>query len=336
MTLRVHGGSFIVGSASDPLLDGSKLATATGSIVAVIQYRLGAVKPLVSNEFPSADPSLQLGFMPPSGLTNLAVKDVMTGLSFIRTTFAFFDVNNPRITLAGQSSGANLISALLAVPSAGALFQGAILESDPMDFRFLSPATQQKLQAFYNTQIGCAPTDTTCQAGLSIDDIIRAELTLFGAAAGIDGSAGESEPWRPVHDGVLITSPLDSTAPFPHVTKPVLVTSVANDAAEAVFAAFPNAVVGAAGYRAALDGVLGGTRGDDAVPTTRSGRARRAPADRDSDYRLCVPLCRVDICAQLGCARWDGVRGRVPSRLGGSAKPADPVLPAAGTCVSPG
>ena len=41
--LRIHGGSFIVGSATGPGLDGSKLAIATNSIVAVVQYRLGAV-----------------------------------------------------------------------------------------------------------------------------------------------------------------------------------------------------------------------------------------------------------------------------------------------------
>ena len=41
--LRIHGGSFIIGSATDPGLDGSKLAIATNSIVAVTQYRLGAV-----------------------------------------------------------------------------------------------------------------------------------------------------------------------------------------------------------------------------------------------------------------------------------------------------
>jgi carboxylesterase type B len=40
---RVHGDSFIAGGATRPGLDGSRLATATGSIVAVIQYRLGAV-----------------------------------------------------------------------------------------------------------------------------------------------------------------------------------------------------------------------------------------------------------------------------------------------------
>lgn len=38
-----HGGSFIQGSASGPGLDGSNLAVASNAIVAVVQYRLGAV-----------------------------------------------------------------------------------------------------------------------------------------------------------------------------------------------------------------------------------------------------------------------------------------------------
>jgi hypothetical protein len=46
---RVHGGSFIVGSATGPGLDGSNLAVATNSIVAVVQYRLGAVCPSASS-----------------------------------------------------------------------------------------------------------------------------------------------------------------------------------------------------------------------------------------------------------------------------------------------
>ena len=43
MGFRIHGGSFIVGSATSPVFDGSNLALATNSIVAVIQHRLGAV-----------------------------------------------------------------------------------------------------------------------------------------------------------------------------------------------------------------------------------------------------------------------------------------------------
>jgi carboxylesterase type B len=40
----LHGGSFMYGSATGPGLDGSKLAVATNSIVAVVQYRLGGVR----------------------------------------------------------------------------------------------------------------------------------------------------------------------------------------------------------------------------------------------------------------------------------------------------
>jgi len=40
---RIHGGSFMSGSASDPLFNGANLAAATQSIVAVVQYRLGGV-----------------------------------------------------------------------------------------------------------------------------------------------------------------------------------------------------------------------------------------------------------------------------------------------------
>lgn len=43
LACRIHGGSFQAGSASGAGLDGSKLAESTGSIVAVIQYRLGVV-----------------------------------------------------------------------------------------------------------------------------------------------------------------------------------------------------------------------------------------------------------------------------------------------------
>ena len=43
LPFRIHGGSFISGSASDPSINGANLAAATQSIVAVVQYRLGGV-----------------------------------------------------------------------------------------------------------------------------------------------------------------------------------------------------------------------------------------------------------------------------------------------------
>jgi len=70
--------------------------------------------------------------MAPNGQTNLAVKDLVTSLQFLKKVVPAFGGSTSKITLAGQSSGANMIRALLAVPSASSLFRSAILQSDPM------------------------------------------------------------------------------------------------------------------------------------------------------------------------------------------------------------
>jgi carboxylesterase type B len=74
----------------------------------------------------------QLGFNSPDGRTNFAVQDIIASLKFLRNVLPSFAGDASKITLAGQSSGANLIRALLATPSATPLFQSAILHSDPM------------------------------------------------------------------------------------------------------------------------------------------------------------------------------------------------------------
>lgn len=122
---RIHGGSFIVGSATGPGLNGAALAQATGSIVAVVQYRLGA-----------------LGFLSPNGDSNLAVKDMITALQFLQKVLPSFNGDTTKITIAGQSSGATMVRALLAAPSASGLFKGAGIHSDPMVSKLvLGPST---------------------------------------------------------------------------------------------------------------------------------------------------------------------------------------------------
>jgi Carboxylesterase type B len=74
--------------------------------------------------------------MAPDGSTNLAVNDVVNALKFLKKVVPSFGGNSSKVTLAGQSSGANMIRALLAIPSAASLFRSAILQSDPM-VRFL-------------------------------------------------------------------------------------------------------------------------------------------------------------------------------------------------------
>ncbi|KAG5637762.1 hypothetical protein H0H81_003329 [Sphagnurus paluster] len=223
----IHGGSFVVGSATGPGLDGSKLAVATNSIVAVVQYRLGA-----------------LGFMSPDGTTNLAVKDLVNAMQFLKKVAPAFGGTASKITLAGQSSGANMIRALLAVPSASSLFKSAILQSDPMNYGFLAPSTQAALQNNFNGLINCGSTAKSCWNALSLSAILDAQDTLFGDAVDIDPSTGYAQPIRPVRDGVFITSPLDSTAAFPSVNKPIMITSVRDEAGPAIYQQFPDPIPG--------------------------------------------------------------------------------------------
>ncbi|KAJ7681563.1 Alpha/Beta hydrolase protein [Mycena rosella] len=214
----IHGGSFDSGSATLPGLDGSKLAIATGSIVAVIQYRLGA-----------------LGLLMPDGSTNFAVRDTINAVEFLGQVLPSFGGDPTMITLAGQSSGASMIRTLLAVPSASSLFRNAILHSDPMDYGFLSTDTQALLQRTFNDLVSCAAADIACQMALTLDEILDAQVTVEDEATDLDPSTGIGSPLRPVTDGQLVTTTLDSTTPFPAVTKPLLLTNVKNEAGPTMY-----------------------------------------------------------------------------------------------------
>lgn len=174
----------------------------------------------------------------------------------MRTVLPSFAGDGSKITLAGQSSGANLIRALLATPSAAPLFQSAILHSDPMvsfsllakflvteipqDYGFQSPEVQSELQYYFNEQIDCAATDTSCLCSLPLSTVLSASDALFDNAMSINPSATWEEPMRPVHDGILITSTLDSSSPFPQVSKPIILSNVANEAGPAIYGSYPS------------------------------------------------------------------------------------------------
>ncbi|KAG7451620.1 alpha/beta-hydrolase [Guyanagaster necrorhizus] len=286
----IHGGSFTEGFASDYGLDGSIFAVATNSIVAVVQYRLGA-----------------LGFMVPDGNANLAVKDMINAMKFLQTVVRSFGGNSSKITLAGQSAGAMMIRSLLAAPSASSLFQSAIIQSDPMNYGFLNISTQQTLQSYYNELIVCDSTNSTCWESVSVDEILEAQTTLYNNASAIDASASFVIPLRPVRDDVLITTPLDSTAKFPAVTKPILITSVLDEAAATIYDLFPDIVP-----QTSFDAILSELLGADRAATVVSSSYYQS---NESDAR--------DLLVKLGtdyvwrCPDWTMARNWVNN--GGSA-----------------
>ncbi|MCV7179255.1 carboxylesterase/lipase family protein [Mycolicibacterium sphagni] len=113
----VHGGAYIFGAGSQPLYDGSVLADSSDVVVVTINYRLGA-----------------LGFIDLSSAgfdSNVALRDVLAALRWVRDNIAGFGGDPDRVTLFGESAGAGIVTTLLAVPAAAGLFSRAIAQSSP-------------------------------------------------------------------------------------------------------------------------------------------------------------------------------------------------------------
>lgn len=72
---------------------------------------------------------------------------------------------------------------------------------------------------------------------MSVQDILDASDNTFfdGLIGNLDPSVGGGEVFRPVRDGTFLTSPLDSTAAFPKQSRPILLTTVTNEATPTIY-----------------------------------------------------------------------------------------------------
>lgn len=116
----IHGGGFTIGTASQAVHDGEKLA-ARGLIVVSIAYRLGA-----------------LGFLAHPGLSaesenhvsgNYGLLDQIAALQWIQKNIGAFGGDSGRVTIFGESAGGQSVSLLAVSPLAKGLFHRAICMS---------------------------------------------------------------------------------------------------------------------------------------------------------------------------------------------------------------
>jgi para-nitrobenzyl esterase len=118
--LFVPGGAFTQGGGAEGIYDGAALAKQ--DVVAVtMNYRLSAAGFLATPELTAASPAHASG--------NYALWDIIAALRWIRANIAAFGGDPSKVTIMGQSAGAQAIVALLQTPEARGLFQGAIIDS---------------------------------------------------------------------------------------------------------------------------------------------------------------------------------------------------------------
>jgi para-nitrobenzyl esterase len=118
--LFVPGGGFTQGGGGEAIYNGAALAK-QGIVMVTMNYRLGAAGFLATPELTAASPIHASG--------NYALWDVIAALQWIRTNIAAFGGDPAKVTIMGQSAGAQAIVALLQSPQARGLFRGAIIDS---------------------------------------------------------------------------------------------------------------------------------------------------------------------------------------------------------------
>lgn len=116
----IHGGGFVMGSGSQPIFDGARLA-ARGAVVVTFNYRLG-----------------RFGFFAHPALTaeagdeptgNYGLMDQVAALKWVHDNIAALGGDPARVTIMGQSAGGGSVLQLMNIPQAQGLFQRAIVQS---------------------------------------------------------------------------------------------------------------------------------------------------------------------------------------------------------------
>ncbi|MET4685237.1 carboxylesterase/lipase family protein [Brevundimonas faecalis] len=116
----IHGGGFVMGSGSQPIFDGARLA-ARGAVVVTFNYRLG-----------------RFGFFAHPALTaeagdeptgNYGLMDQVAALKWVHDNIAALGGDPTRVTVMGQSAGGGSVLQLMNIPQARGLFHRAVVQS---------------------------------------------------------------------------------------------------------------------------------------------------------------------------------------------------------------
>ena len=166
----IHGGSLAHGSSALPAYDGGSFAR-DGVLFVGINYRVGAE-----------------GFSVLDGAdANPGLQDALAAVRWVHSEIAAFGGDPSRITIAGQSAGGNVVSALLASGAVDDLVAGAIIQSGPPSAR---PAKRAgRITAAIAKRLGIA---TTRDAFLTktADELVDAQEATTAGTTPVTGGLG--------------------------------------------------------------------------------------------------------------------------------------------------
>lgn len=181
----IHGGGFSQGSGNVPQLNGTAIPR-QGVVVVTINYRLAMFGFL-------AHPALA---RPGDPVGNYGLLDAVAALRWVQRNIDAFGGDPRRVTLFGESAGADAVNYLMVMPAARGLFQQAISQSSSVG---LAPAPRLARSAGFNPPAEKIADAFILKLGLAAADpaaTLRALPTERLLAA-----MGERDRFTPVIDG---------------------------------------------------------------------------------------------------------------------------------------
>lgn len=257
----IHGGAYLVGSASEPVYDGARFAMA-GVVLVTCNYRLGVE-----------------GFgQVPGAPANRGLLDLAAVLRWVAENAGAFGGDPGNVTVFGESAGAGAIAALLAMDGAAGrhsvsgLFRRAIAQSVPGTF--FTPELACDVTAAVAAEAGIAPTrealaNADPAALVAASARVTGRMREFGRWGGVrltdtpfspvvDGEVLPRAPWRALLAGaareieLLTGHNRDEYRLFLAVSGRL--GKITEEEAAAALEAFSPAPGGPDGYRAAFGG----------------------------------------------------------------------------------
>ncbi|KAG8991937.1 hypothetical protein FRB94_012141 [Tulasnella sp. JGI-2019a] len=212
----IHGGGLTSGAGSDPTFDGGNMGSRGDIVVVTINYRLSTLGWLA---------------LPNTTITgNYGLADQITALDWVRENIAAFGGDKDRITIGGQSSGANSVRLLLGSPRAIGKYSAAILESDVEGLYGYAAGTTTLYTPEEEAAIGGYPIVNATNCNSTGNTAVV--NCILGANATDLATLGVLMGRFPIVDGNYITtSQLQVTGNGPTAHVPTLWGNMADDAA---------------------------------------------------------------------------------------------------------
>lgn len=215
-------------SASSPIFKGDYFAAKGQVVLVTLDYRLGAFGFLFT------------GFKGNDAKGNYGILDQRLALQWVQQNIQNFGGDPTKVTLFGQSAGAQSTIIHMISPKSEGLFRNVIIESAPFDIPLKSPVEALYLASIIKNLLNCTDESTymTCLRSKTADEVAEAQLKSRAKPTSLK-LLEFFEPLGPLVDGdVVPMEPVDAIQNNKVLNIPIMVGSLTEEARIFVYLAW--------------------------------------------------------------------------------------------------